>query len=55
MHTKIDKNALKFTKKHKQAKIEFSDQKLTKDKLKKTESFISKRTRKTESLDYRHR
>ena len=36
--TEIDKHALKFTKKHKQAKLEFTDQ----NKLKKTESPRSK-------------
>ena len=40
-------NYLKFTKKHKQAKLEFTDQ----DKLKKTENPRSKETRKTGSLD----
>ena len=50
MHTKIDKNALKFTKKHKQAKIEFSDQKLTEDKLKKQKASYLKEHAKLKVL-----
>ena len=51
IHTKIYKHALKFTEKRKQAKLEFSNTRLAQE----TESLRSKVTRKTGSLDCRHR
>ena len=51
MDTKMYKHALKFADKRKQAKLELSNPRLAQE----TESLRSKGTRKTESLDCRHR